>query len=182
LFSQSEQAVLINVTSTNGVGFVFTRIGKLWIYNSNFAGVSLSSEVTIQASPGVIARNSYIGGAKIGDSYIGRYMSQTGGIINQVGDPYVFFPGAQVITTPYGQDAYAIPLDMTNFVESEHDKGNSSYYPASVTVFNNTYYGGALSQAVLDALDRGGSWNKDLAGNPRVRGAAIDVGPIEVQE
>jgi hypothetical protein len=73
-----------------------------------------------------------------------------------------------------------VAVDMTNFVESEHDQGDNTYYPASAAAFNDAYYGGALSAEVVAALEK--DWDKDLAGNPRFKGTSIDAGPYEVQE
>jgi hypothetical protein len=178
-------AELINISTTSHFSISgLSASGKVCIYNSNMADPSyifFSSRVQIQSSPTLMVRKSIIGSARTGDAYQDSYKSLTANPSTGYSETYQVFSGFSVTTTPYGNDAYAIPVDMTDFVESEQNQGSDAYYPDSAAEFNNTYYGGALSAGVVEALEK--DWDKDLAGNDRFgQGAAIDAGPYEVQE
>jgi hypothetical protein len=187
------QMVLINVSSTGtsyglDYGSVSSR-GTQFIYNSRISsGPSGSSIIRIantfsdSVSLGPFkARKSIIEGAAAGASYTESYWSTevNPASSNGYGLAKEIFSRFSIQTNRY-DGSHKINLDMSDFVESEHDQGDDQYYPASAQAFDDTYYGGALSDAVVNALQK--DWDKDLAGNPRSKGASIDVGPYEIQE
>jgi hypothetical protein len=153
------------------------------IYNSRISGNSSVEYSTSTSYPHitVTARKSHIGGAAAGASYTGSYWSteKDPASSNGYGLAKQIFPGFLIQTDKY-DGSQKVTLDMSDFVTTEHDQGDDQYYPVDARAFDNTYHGGALSDEVVNALQK--DWDKDLAGNPRIRGDRIDVGPYETQE
>jgi hypothetical protein len=173
----SSRVLLLNTSLTGGISCNSWTEFQLQVYNSRI--MSTSQTFTVFGSPlspsliPLIVRNSLIPGAQAGDTYQDSYMSLADD------SAVTIFPGATVTTEPANNPAYAVPVDMTDFVDSEQNQGSNSYYPATAAAFNTMYYNGELSQAVVEFLQK--DWDKDLAGNPRFKGSSIDVGPYEVE-
>jgi hypothetical protein len=187
LLSHSGKFVLINVSilGNTALQFDFTSGFLNPIYNSRI--LSNSSEKFLLTSTNssapsypnldllgkFIARKSIIGGAATTDSFLGIYKSTTSGQEREL------FPGCFIQTQDITSSCGA-SLDMTDFVTTEHDQGDDQYYPDDAQAFDDAYYGGVLSGEVVNALQK--DWDKDLAGNDRICGDRIDVGPYETQE